>query len=107
MRYDGEGHAAISQRPGLSGAEDITMISVAVDEKLANSLTAPATLVEVRDAAGRVIGFFAPVTMELAEKYASAAGQLYPVKPGSVSAMRRPKTTAEVLEHLRTLESGT
>ena len=58
----------------------------------AAKLSSAAGLVEVCDEAGRVLGFFAPVSMELADKYAQAAAQLYPVK------QRRSKTTAEVLE---------
>jgi hypothetical protein len=79
------------------------MDSVTVDEKLAGSLTAGGTLVEVKDPTGKVIGFFAPVTMEYAEKYAQAAGQFYPVKDLPKSN-GRTYTTAEVLEHLRSLE---
>lgn len=78
------------------------MTSVTVDEKLAGSLVASGSLVEVKDAAGTVIGFFAPVTMELADKYAQAAGRYYPIKdlPKPVG---KAYTTAEVLEHLRSL----
>ena len=63
------------------------------------------TWLVVRDPAGRVIGFFAPITMELADRYARAAAQAYPVKDlrkGDPNG--KGYTTAEVLEHLKSLE---
>lgn len=79
------------------------MDSVTVEEALAGSLTKGGKLVEIKDTTGKVIGFFAPVTMEYADKYAQAAGQLYPVKD-LPKPNGRTYTTAEVHEHLRSLE---
>jgi hypothetical protein len=64
-------------------------------------------LAEIRDAAGAVVGFFAPVSMDRAHLYAQAAAQIDPQE------MRRRKeaggkthTTQEIVDHLQSPESS-
>jgi hypothetical protein len=81
------------------------MVSVTVDEKLAGSLISGGKLVEVKDTAGKVIGFFAPISMDLADRYVAMASQYYPIKDmPKLNPNGRDYTTAEVLEYLKSLE---
>jgi hypothetical protein len=81
------------------------MVSVSVDEKLAGSLACGGELVAVKDPAGKVIGFFAPISMELADQYVAMASRYYPIKDmPKLNPNGKAYTTAEVLEHLKSLE---
>lgn len=80
------------------------MTNVALDEKARAALTAENGLVAVTDAAGNVVGFFAPVGIDHAPDYAAAAGHFYPDKD-------KPRngpwfTTEEVANHLKSLENS-
>jgi hypothetical protein len=63
-------------------------------------------LSEIRDASGTVVGFFAPVSLERAHLYAQAAAQIDPTEiKRRKEAGGKTHTTAEVLEHLKSLET--
>jgi hypothetical protein len=64
------------------------------------------SLVEVRDAQGTIIGFFAPASIEHASEYARAAAQFYPRRQLSSQSSGRTYTTQEVLDYLDSLESS-
>ena len=72
------------------------MTTIPVDDKTVASLMASNELVAVADAAGNVIGFFAPVKKEYADQYAELAAKAY-------AAKGRAKTTAEVIADLEAL----
>jgi hypothetical protein len=82
------------------------MDHVTVDERARAALSEVKSLVEVRDADGRVIGFFAPVALEHAARYAEAAAQTDPLAARKPAREGPTKTTAEVLDQLRSLERG-
>jgi hypothetical protein len=73
----------------------------------ANALAALAVtesgVAAVTDAAGNVVGFFAPVRQEYAEQYVEMAARARSVW-GDAGPPRRPMTTAEVIERLNSLE---
>ena len=80
------------------------MLTVHADEAMKAALRKATSLAQVCDSDGAVIGFFAPVALERAHLYAEAAASIDPM-----AHKRRPqdgpnKTTAEVLEYLKTLE---
>lgn len=77
------------------------MTKIELDAKALAALSATENgVVAVTDASGAVIGFFAPVKQEYAEQYAEMAARAsVAYKDG-----RRPMTTAEVTEHLKSLE---
>jgi hypothetical protein len=64
------------------------------------------SLVEIRDSSGTIIGFFAPVGVERANLYAEAAAR---ADPSEIQKRKetpgKTHTTAEVLEHLKALET--
>ena len=72
------------------------MTTIKLDDNTLASLANPNELVAVTDAAGNVIGFFAPYKMEYAAQYAELAAKAY-------AAKGRPKTTAEVIADLEAL----
>jgi hypothetical protein len=74
------------------------MTTIQLDDKTLASLANPNELVAVTDAAGNVVGFFAPIKKEYAEQYAELAAKAY-------AAKGRPKTTAEVIADLEALGS--
>jgi hypothetical protein len=81
------------------------MQTVTVDGPVAEELSKAEALVEVRDAAGKMLGFFAAVKMDQAAEYAQAAAGVDPwallrARQGPLNS----RSTAEVLEHLRSLE---
>jgi hypothetical protein len=81
------------------------MQSVIVDGRVAEELGRAEALVEVRDASGKMLGFFAAVKMDQAAEYAQAAAGVDPW--ALLRARREPgngRTTAEVLERLQSLE---
>jgi hypothetical protein len=75
------------------------MTTVTADNKLVSELSACDSVVEVRNADGAIIGFFAPISLEHAEQYASVAAKAY-----SAGINRATKTTSEVLADLESLE---
>ena len=63
-------------------------------------------LVEIRDPSGAVIGFFAPVQMERAARYAQAAAATDPLEiRRRKEAGNQAQTTQEVLNQLHSLPS--
>ena len=72
----------------------------------ANALAALATtesgVVAVTDAAGTIVGFYAPVKQEYAEQYAAAAARAASIW-GEVGPPPGPLTSAEVIERLKLL----
>jgi len=70
-----------------------------------DSLICADSLVEVRDEKGIVIGFFAPVSLEHAPRYAEAAAALDPIMAKRASKEGPVRSTAEVHAYLSTLES--
>jgi hypothetical protein len=81
------------------------MRSLTVDGAVLAVLSQADGLTEIRDAAGRVVGFLAPVSVERAHLYAEAAARIDP------TAIRRRKeaggqtyTTREVLARLQSLD---
>jgi hypothetical protein len=81
------------------------MQSIVASGAMKESLRDAKTLVEVRDEQGAVIGFFAPVALEHAARYAEAAAAMDPMAAKRAAKEGGGKTTAEVLDHLRSLES--
>jgi hypothetical protein len=82
------------------------MISLVADEAMLAVLRHANEVAEIRDSAGAIIGFFAPVSLEHAHLYAKAAAQINPQE----IQRRKDKqgkyyTTQEVLDHLKSLES--
>jgi hypothetical protein len=70
----------------------------------ANALAALAKtdsgVVAITDAAGNIVGFYAPVKQEYAEQYAEMAARA----SVAYTEGRRPLTTAEVIKRLESLE---
>jgi hypothetical protein len=85
------------------GPEKLTKDAI---EDIRGRLEPACGLVEVRDVAGAVLGFFAPASMQLARLYAQAAARIDPdeIKRRKESG-GRTYTTQEVLDHLRSLET--
>jgi len=75
---------------------------VTVSNEVAASLSDKEELYEVRNEEGKIIGFFAPVTMENADRYARAAATVPAKGPGRTGP---PMTTAELISHVQSLES--
>jgi hypothetical protein len=81
------------------------MQSVIVDGPVAEELRKAEALVEVRDASGKMLGFFAALKMEQAAQYADAAAGVDPW--ALLRARGEPgngRSTAEVLQRLQNLE---
>lgn len=76
------------------------MTSVTLDEKAIEALKVESGVVAVTDAAGNVVGFYAPVKQEYAEQYAEMAAR---ASVGYANG-RRAMTTPEVVAWLNTLE---
>ena len=74
--------------------------TVIVDATQADAMVKTGELVEIRDKAGAVIGFFAPLKMEHAKEYAEAAARAA-VRPQDG---RRGYTSEEVAAYLKSLE---
>ena len=78
------------------------MITVTAPVEIADILAEAKELVEVRDGSGKVIGFFAPSSMQHAAQYAKAAAQTDRTAIQRAKEENGPnRTTAEVLERLR------
>jgi hypothetical protein len=83
------------------------MITVTAPVEIAGILGEAKELVEIRDSSGKVIGFFAPSSMQHAAQYAKAAAQTDRAVIQRAKEESGPnRTTAEVLERLRALENG-
>ena len=82
------------------------MTTVKLDETTLAALVEGGKLVEVSDAAGNVVGFFAPVKQEYADQYAEMAARVYSVW-GSDGPPQRSMTTAEVVARLESLGKRT
>lgn len=77
------------------------MQSQAIDPALAASLAHATELVEIRNASGHILGYFAPLALQPAAGYAEAAARLARTR---LIAAGTGRTTAEVLAHLESLE---
>lgn len=71
------------------------MTTIRMDGEALAALATTETVVAVTDAAGNVVGYFAPVKQEYAEHYAELAARAHASAPH-----RRPLTTAELLAKL-------
>ena len=81
------------------------MTTVPLDNSVIAALVESKRLVAVSDAAGRVVGFFAPVEHPHAPQYAAGAAQLYPHKDAHKATEDGKRyTTAEVHQYLESLE---
>lgn len=81
------------------------MTSITADGDMLAALANVKELAEVRDGTGNVIGFFAPVTIEHAARYADAAAHLNPKEIKQAKEGNGPgRSTAEVLQRLQSLE---
>jgi hypothetical protein len=79
------------------------MTTVTVDGVQAEAMVKTGELVEIRDAAGTVIGFFAPLKLEYARDYAETAARAYSVW-GPEGMPRHLTTPAEVIAYLEARE---
>jgi hypothetical protein len=77
---------------------------VTANEAMKATLDQATTLVEVRDESGRVIGFFAPVSLEHASRYVVAASSIDPSTSKQLNSDNKSRTTAEVIERLESME---
>lgn len=81
------------------------MVTLTADEKVLAILNQATELAEIRDAAGNVIGFFAPIALEHAANYANAAAHIDPLKVKQTKeAGNKTYSTQQVLEKLGSLE---
>jgi hypothetical protein len=80
------------------------MTSVTVDKTQAEALVKTGELVEIRDASGTVLGFFAPVKQEYAEQYAEMAAHAFSVW-GPEGRPKHLTTSADVIAYLQERES--
>jgi len=81
------------------------MLTVKADAAMKAALQKATSLAQVCDSDGTIIGFFAPVSLDRAPLYAEAAAHIDPMAHKRQPQDGPLKTTAEVLEHLKTLES--
>lgn len=81
------------------------MQSIVATDAVKETFAGAKSLVEVRDSAGVVIGFFAPVALEHAARYAEAAAAIDPLASKRQTKSGLTMTTPEVLNFLQTLES--
>ena len=83
------------------------MITLMADETMLAILAQAKELAEIRDASGKVIGFFAPIALPQAGQYANAAAHIDPAAIQRAKEEKGPgRTTAEVLENLKSLEKS-
>lgn len=80
------------------------MTTLTADEAMLAVLRQANGLAEIRDTSGAVVGFYAPVTLEHAAQFASAAAH---IDPAELKCRRESTdtcyTTREVFERLRSL----
>lgn len=81
------------------------MQSIVATDAFKETLAGAKSLVEVRDSTGVVIGFYAPVALENAARYAEAAAAIDPMASKRPAKSGPAMTTSEVLNFLQTLES--
>ncbi len=81
------------------------MQSITANQTVKDVLNQAKTLVEIRDSNDTVIGFYAPVALEHASRYAEAAAMMDPAAAKQAGRESGGKTTAEALSYLQTLES--
>jgi hypothetical protein len=80
------------------------MLTLTADQAMASLLRQAKDLAEIRDDGGKVIGFFAPISVEKAHLYAGAAARIDPVEIERRKAEKgQDRTTKEVFEHLKSL----
>jgi hypothetical protein len=83
----------------------LIVITLTADDATLARLRLATDLAEVRDSSGRVVGFFAPVTMDRARLFALAAAQTDPAEVRRrKEAGGKTHTTQEVVDHLHSLE---
>jgi hypothetical protein len=82
------------------------MQSVTADAPMKAALGQVKELAVVRDEDGTVLGFFAPVALEHAARYAEAAANIDPTLHKRRTENGPNRTTAEVLEYLKSLGPG-
>lgn len=75
------------------------------DKTLAALAKTESGVVAVTDAAGNVVGFYAPVKQEYAEEYAQMAARAHSVW-GEIGPPPGPLTTPEVIERMKLLEKS-
>lgn len=81
------------------------MKSLTANDSMTAFLSKAQELTEIRDAQGKILGFFAPVALEHADRYALGAAQFNPQEIQRRKDQNLPgKSTAEVLAHLSSLE---
>ncbi|HEX5106714.1 MAG TPA: hypothetical protein VFV87_22995 [Pirellulaceae bacterium] len=81
------------------------MSTVLIDASTAAKLKQPQTTVEVRTEDGQLVGMFTPMREATPEDYEWARQQFTREEIAKARAETGGYTTAEVLEHLRKLES--
>jgi hypothetical protein len=90
-----------SRRSPLS---EQTMTKITLDEKALAALAPTENgVVAITDAAGNIVGFYAPVKQEYADQYAAAAARAASVW-GEVGPPPGALPTAEVVKRLQSLE---
>lgn len=81
------------------------MNTITADTTLPQSLVTVTGLTAVVDAAGKLLGYYAPVCNAEAAAYAQAAARIDPAESKRrLETADKWHTTAEVLEHLKNLE---
>jgi hypothetical protein len=76
------------------------MISITVPEPTAAALSKNRELVELRSPDGTLIGFFAPISLEHAAKYAQAATKAEPHTAQRIQPEGTPVSTTDLLNRL-------
>ncbi len=83
------------------------MTSVTVDDRMLALFQTTASLAEIRDAQGVLIGFFAPVSLEQSDQYALAAARISPAElQQRIQGGGEHYSIHEVLHHLDELEKS-
>ncbi len=81
------------------------MNTITADNSLQQSLASLNSLTEIRDEDGRIIGYFSPAADRTSAAYAQAAAHFDPEEmKRRKHSNERGLTTAEVLDHLKSLE---
>jgi hypothetical protein len=87
--------------------EENEMLTITADAAMLAKLRAADGLAEIRDGEGKVVGFYAPVSVDRAPLYAQAAAD---ISPAEVKRRKeeggKTHTTQEVLQHLDSLENS-
>lgn len=81
------------------------MVAVTVDAAVRSKLSGVDALVEIRDEEGSLLGYFTPACLGTAEDYRRARAHFDPDEIKRRKQSNEPcYTTAEVLQHLASLE---